>query len=140
MTVQTEPPRAPRELPSGDRGEGGWIEEAVRDLEGLDAEIAEDDLPPVAEVARTAARRLLEALAGGPIAPIIAPTEDGEVSLYFKAPQTRAALYILLDGEGSGAWYSVIPGRDGYGRYANSEELLLDFLRSRLKALASDTP
>lgn len=140
MTVQTEPPGAPGERPSGDRGEGEWIEEAVRELESLDEEIAEDDLPPVAEVARTAARQLLEALAGGPIAPIIAPTEDGEVSLYFKAPRTLAALCILLDSEGSGTWYSVIPGKEGYGRYANSGELPLDFLRSRLKALASDSP
>ena len=139
MTIRTEPPSASSGASQQQTEGGGWIEEAMRDLEGIDREVADDGLPEVTEIARKEARRVLEALADGPIAPIVAPTEDGEVSLYFKAPQTRAALYILLSGDGAGAWYSVIRGRDGYGHYANSEELPLDFLRSRLQALMAPT-
>ena len=115
---------------------GGWLAEALRELDGMDEEIKEEDLPPISNDMRTDARRLLVALGEQPVAPMVCPTEYGEISLYFKAPDTRGAIHIVLDGKGEAAWYCVIPGRKGYGRHKNPAELPIDFLLTRLKTLA----
>ena len=115
----------------------GWLPDALRDLDGMDEEINEEDLPPISDDMRTNARRLLVALGRQPVAPMVCPTEYGEISLYFKARHTRGAIHIVLDNRGEAAWYCVIPGKKGYGRHKDPAELPIDFLLTRLKSLAS---
>ena len=114
----------------------GWLPRALRELDEIDEEIEEDGLPQVNESARSEARRVLLALSSQPLAPNVYPTEDGEISLSFKAPDAPAALHVLLDNQGEAAWFSVIPGMDAYGRFKNPVELPIDFLMTRLRALA----
>ena len=59
---------------------------------------------------------MLIALSRQPVAPMVCPTEDGEVSVYFKAPGRRGALHLLFDNddwETSGPplriWYGAPP-------------------------------
>ena len=42
---------------------------------------------------------MLIALSRQPVAPMVCPTEDGEVSVYFKAPGRRGALHLLFDND-----------------------------------------
>ena len=114
-----------------------WLSEALRDLDGMDEEIEEEGLPEVNVVARSEARRVLIALSHQPVAPMVCPTEDGEVSVYFKAPGRRGALHLLFDNDGAAAWFSVGPGKGGYGRHKKGADLPLDFLIDRLRALGA---
>ena len=114
----------------------GWLSSALRELDGIDEEIKEENLPPISDAMRAQARGLLVALGQQPVAPMVCPTEYGEISLYFKAPDARGAIHIVLDSKGEAAWYCVIPGKKGYGRHKNPAELPIDFLLTRLKALA----
>ena len=93
-----------------------WLSQALRELDVMDEEIEEEGLPEVNEVARSEARRVLIALSRQPVAPMVCPTEDGEVSVYFKAPGRRGALHLLFDNddwETSGPplriWYGAPP-------------------------------
>ena len=90
-----------------------WLPEALRELDGIDAEIDEEGLPQVNEDARLEARRVLIALSSQPVAPMVCPTEYGDISLYFKTPNARGAIHIVLDNKGEAAWYCVIPGKKG---------------------------
>ena len=112
-----------------------WLPRALRELDGMDEEIEEEGLPEVNEVARSEARKALIALSRQSVAPMVCPTEDGEVSVYFKAPGKRGALHLLFDNDGAAAWFSVGPGKGGYGRHKNAADLPIDFLIDRLRAL-----
>ena len=112
-----------------------WLPGALRELDDIDKEIEEEGLPEVNEIARSEARRVLIALSRQPVAPMVCPTEDGEVSVYFKAPGGRGALHLLFDNDGAAAWFSVGPGKGGYGRHKNGADLPMDFLMGRLRAL-----
>ena len=112
-----------------------WLPGTLRELDDIDKEIEEEGLPEVNEIARSEARRVLIALSRQPVAPMVCPTEDGEVSVYFKAPGRRGALHLLFDNDGAAAWFSVGPGKGGYGRHKNGADLPMDFLMGRLRAL-----
>lgn len=114
-----------------------WLPQALRELDVMDEEIEEEGLPEVNEVARSEARRVLIALSRQPVAPMVCPTEDGQVSVYFKAPGRRGALHLLFDNDGAAAWFSVGPGKGGYGRNKNGPDLPIDFLMGRLRALGA---
>ena len=119
------------------RAAAGWLPRALRELDGIDEEVEEEKLPPISEGIRAEARRLLVALGEQPVAPMVCPTEYGDISLYFKAPNARGAIHIVLDNNGEAAWYCVIPGKKGYGRHKNPADLPIDFLMGRLRALGS---
>ena len=114
----------------------GWIEGALKELDGIDDDITEDNLPQVDRNARSEARRVLFALRNQKIAPIIYPTEDAEISIYFKPQGIPAAVQVRLESGGGATWSSVVPGHDNNGRCENSGELPIGLLTQSLRALS----
>lgn len=112
-----------------------WLPGALRELDEIDEEIEEDGLPPVNEIARAHARRVLLALSSQPLAPNVYPTGDGEISLSFKAPGGSMTFHVLLDNRGEAAWLSAGEGKDSFGRHMNASDLPIDFVMERLRAL-----
>jgi len=123
---------------SGTDALADWLSNALKELEGINEEIAEDELPPVDNEARKAAGSALRKLAHQPLAPSVYPTPDGEICLSFsapdKAPETRAVLHVLFGNRGETGWLCAAPGLNAYGRYPNPAALPTDFLRSCLKS------
>ncbi len=117
----------------------GWLPDALKELESIDEEIAEDELPPV----DNAARRALRELGHQPLTPSVYPPPDGEICLSFsapdKAPETQAVLHVLFGNRGETGWLCAAPGLNAYGRYPNPDALPMDFLRSCLKSLTTGT-
>ena len=114
----------------------GWLEEALQELDNLDEDIEEDNLPQVSEHARSEARRVLLALKDQAVAPMVYPTEDAEVSLYFKPRGVPAAVQVLLESDGAATWSSIVPGHTADSRCDRSSELPLALLMTSLQALS----
>ena len=121
--------------PSQRDGRAAWLAEALAELRDLDADIEEDDLPPIGQQVRVEARRVLRGLRGQGIAPVVYPTEDAEISLYFQPPGVPASLQVLLDSGGGATWSAVVPGHQSNGRCERASELPLGLLRRSLSAL-----
>ena len=117
------------------RAAADWLPGALRELDEIDEEIEEDGLPPVSEIARAHARRVLLALSSQPLAPNVYPTGDGEISLSFKAPDGSMTFHLLLDNKGEAAWISAGEGQNSFGRHMNAADLPIDFVMERLRAL-----
>ena len=79
---------------------------------------------------------MLLALNDQAVAPIVHPTEDAEVSLYFKPRDVPAAVQVLLESGGAATWSSTVPGHTANGRCPRSVELPLDLLMRSLQALS----
>ena len=88
-----------------EKARASWLPEALRELDSIDAEIEEESLPQVNGEARLEARGVLIALSRRPLAPNVYPTEDGEISVDFKAPDAAGALHVLFDNKDAAAWF-----------------------------------
>ena len=119
------------------RAAAGWLPGALRELDEIDEEIEEEGLPPVNEIARAHARRVLVALSSQPLAPSVSPTGGGEISLSFKAPDGSMTFHVLLDNQGEAGWLSAGDSKDSFGRHMNAADLPIDFVMERLRALGS---
>lgn len=119
------------------RAAADWLPSALRELDEIDEEVEEDALPPVNEIARAHARRVLVALSSQPLAPNVSPTGGGEISLSFKAPDGSMTFHVLLDNQGEAAWFSAGESKDSFGRHMNAADLPIDFVMDRLRALGS---
>ena len=124
-----------------DRAENGmgWLPEALAELESVDEDIAEDGLPPIGPAVRSAARSLLLALRDQKTAPVVYPTEDAEIALYFKPPRISASVMVRLESGGGATWSALVPGHDANGRCEDLAELPLGVLTRSLEALAALT-
>ena len=119
-----------------EEGRASWLPEALRELDGMDEDVEEDSLPPVSEHARSEARRVLVALKNQPVAPMVYPTEDAEISLYFKPRSVAAAVQVLIESDGAATWSSTVPGHSANGRCPESAGLPLALLMTSLQALS----
>lgn len=119
------------------RAAAEWLPRALEELDAIDEEIKEDGLPPVNEIARAQARRVLLGLSSQPLAPNVYPTEDGEISLSFKAPDEPKAFHVVLDNRGEAAWFSAGEDKVSYGRHLDAADLPIDFLMGRLRLLGA---
>ena len=117
--------------------EGTWLPAVLEELESIDDEIREDDLPQVSGAARGEARRILQELRNHCIAPTIYPTKDGEIAIHFKSPVAPDAVLIELDNDGQGACFSHTNGKSRRARYDDSSELPDQFVKAQLEALKS---
>ena len=79
-----------------------WLDEALKELEELDDEIDEEELPGIALEVKKEAKRITIELANQPIAPSIYPTQDGEIALHFKSPVSPSTVVVLLSNDGQG--------------------------------------
>lgn len=113
-----------------------WLPEALAELGALDEDIEEDGLPPIGPAARSAARDLLLAFREHAVAPIVYPTEDAEIAIYFRPPRVPASVTVRLENGGGATWSALVPGHDANGRCEDLAELPLGLLNRSLAALS----
>jgi len=112
-----------------------WLKGALEYVDRIDQEAQEEGYPPIADVAKRNARRLLFIAGNGQIEPHVYPSMDGEVAVYFKSPVAPAALLILFSDEGSAGCYWSIRGQSERQRYDDASELSPGFVLAQLRAL-----
>ena len=115
-----------------------WLADALRALSEVDDEIAEDRLPAVNPTAEKEAERILLGLARHQWAPTIYPTQDAEIAIHFRSPDSRDSVVILLDGHGQGECYSYTGGRSRRAHYDVSSDLPDRFVMEQLSTLTPD--
>lgn len=75
-----------------------WLTDALAELDQIDQEAAEDELPPSNELAKGNARRILIELANRTYPqPAVYPTEEGEIGILFQNRSAQAGILILID-------------------------------------------
>lgn len=123
----------PLRIAHGSRG--GWLRRAVACLRSIDGEAAEEGYPPVGDVAKAVAKRLLLAAQIVPWAPAVYPSMDGEIAIFFKSPGAAAALTILVNDRGETGLYWSSRSGNMRKRYRDSWQLPDDFMTAKLMAL-----
>lgn len=118
-----------------DQPRSEWVAEAIEELEHLDEEIVEEALPEINADTKKKAERIIRALPKHPIAPVIYPTVDGEVAIYFKSPDAPSSALILVGNDGQAACFSCIGGKNRRARYGDSSELPDEFVKEQLREL-----
>lgn len=86
-----------------------WINEALKDLDEIDLAVEEDDLPEIESETKATVESLLRAIAlkGVGTAPIVYPTESGEVAVYFHSRLAACAILIEVGNDGRGSFVCV---------------------------------
>lgn len=112
-----------------------WLSDALTELEKIDEEIAEENLPEISSTTKKEAGRIIEALAGHHVAPTVYPTQDGEIAIHFKSLGSPNTMVILLNNDARADCYSHTKGRNRRAHYDDSSELPDDFVRAQLRTL-----
>lgn len=112
-----------------------WYANALKELDELDAEVAEEGLPEITPDIKKEARRIIEKLKNQPLAPIIYSTEEGEIVIQFKSPVKSSIVAIELDNSGEGVCFCYINGKNRYARYQDCSELPDEFVKKQLQLL-----
>ena len=112
-----------------------WLRGALEHVDRIDQEAREEGYPPIGDVAKRNARRVLFIAANSSLEPVVYASMDGEIAVYFKSSAALAALLILLDNEGGAGCYWSLRGKGGYQRHGNASELPDSFVRTQLRAL-----
>ena len=102
------------------------LADALAELEEVDDETAEENLPQVGEATKTEAERLVRALTGrAPARALLAvyPTQDAGIALHFKAPDRPGAVLVLLRDDGRADCHAYIGGRSRRAHYGTSSDL-----------------
>ncbi len=121
--------QGPRTPPSA------WLAEALQALAELDHEIVEDGLPDTKPCVRKEAERIIVGLARHPWAPTVYPTQDAEIAIHFKSPDSPGSVVVLLDNHGRGECYAYTGGHSRRARYDASSDLPDGFVMEQLAAL-----
>ena len=109
---------------------------ALAELNDVDQEVIEENLPEILPQTKDRARSIIVALATQSIAPTVYPTEDGEIALYFKSPVATSAVLIVVGNDGQGACFSHVKGKNRRARYDDASELPDVFVRAQLQQLS----
>ena len=113
-----------------------WLDEAIKDLDGVDEEVREEGFRAINPVSKLNARHILESvrLAGLP-SPSIYPTEDQEVAILFASGAPGAAVLVLCDSHGGGAYFASIGGKNRRARFDDATDIPRPFLIEELRKL-----
>ncbi len=118
-----------------DEPHNGWVADAIEELKHIDEEVAEEVLPEISVYTKEKAESIILALPKYAIAPVIYPTMDGEIAIYFKLPDTSSSVLILVANDGQAACFSYIGGKNRRARYSDSSELPDEFVKEQLRVL-----
>ena len=113
-----------------------WFNAALAELNDVDQEVIEENLPEILPHTKDRARSIIVALATQSIAPTVYPTEDGEIALYFKSPVATSAVLIVVGNDGRGACFAHVKGKSRRARYDDASELPDVFVRAQLHQLS----
>ena len=92
----------------------GWIDDAIRQLEDVNIEAEEEGYPLVNDKAKKIAVHLLKMLDRHRIEPDVYPSMDGDIAIYFKAPNRPLSFLITIDNGQRIECYAVGVGDCGH--------------------------
>ena len=86
-----------------------WLTDALREVDEIAEAVAEDALPEIETGTKTKVANLLRAIArrGVRTAPIVYPTESGEVAVYLHSRAADCAIRIRIGNDGRGSFVCV---------------------------------
>lgn len=116
--------------------ESTWHADALAALEAIDEEIGEEHFPEINAATKAEAKRIIGALARRPSAPTVYPTQDAEIAIHFKAPDSPNSVVILLNNNGQADCYAYTGGSSRRAHYDICADLPDGFLEEQLRALA----
>jgi len=125
---------------SGVSAHESWLAEALEALEEIDIEVAEENFPEIQEATKAEAEKLVRKLArhiGAP-APTLYPTQDSEVAIHFKSPDSPNTVVILLDNAGQAHCFAYTGGRSRRAHYTASSDLPDAFVLEQLRDLTPE--
>lgn len=128
--------------PSNDRGwVSPWYSKAMEEFEGIDEEVAEDELPEIAKEVKEDAKTVLEAIAarGFRTHPSVYPTDSGEIALYFKSAFAASSVLIEIGKDGRTSFFASSGTGDRCAVSGSAEDVLGSLLWRRLRRLESQT-
>ena len=112
-----------------------WLAAAFALVDQVNQEAEEEGYPPIGELARRNAKRVLFIASRSPLEPEVYASMDGEVAIYFKSRSAPSALLILLDNEGGAGCYWSMGGESEHQRHNDVSQLREDFFLDHLRAL-----
>ena len=112
-----------------------WLKDALAQVDRVNQEAAEEDYPPIGELAKRNAKHVLAMAGRSLIEPDVYPSMDGEIAIYFKSPVAAAGLLILLDNEGGAGCYWSVSGKSERRHHEDASKLPPDVLSAQLRAL-----
>lgn len=128
--------------PSNDRGwVSPWYSKAMEEFEGIDEEVAEDELPEIAKEVKEDAKTVLEAIAarGFQTHPSVYPTDSGEIALYFRSAFAASSVLIEIGKDGRTSFFASSGTGDRCAVSGSAEDVLGSLLWRRLRRLESQT-
>ena len=112
--------------------------EAYRDIAELDDEMKADGLPLSTAAMKDEARRIVVALAGSGVVPMVYGTQDGDIAIQFDSEESAVVIELSRVGGGA-ACFSHVRGKNRRARYDDSGDLPDDFVRSQLRELCRES-
>ena len=113
----------------------GWLDESLSDLDEECEAVCEEGLAPPSETALQSAREFLKALATVVRqSPDVAAMADGAIGIDFRNQTTRGGVWFAIEGDGSGACYTLVNGESKRFIRARHEQLLDDEIRTAVAA------
>ena len=116
-----------------------WLIDALELVDRINEEAAEEGYPPIGDVAKKNAKRVLFTAGSGPLEPVVYASMDGEIAVYFKSPVAPAALLVLLDDHGGAGCYWSLRGKSEYRRHDKASDLPDGFMLTQLNALGGSS-
>ena len=112
-----------------------WLKDALAQVDRINGEAEEEGYPPIGELAKKNAKHVLSMVGRSSVEPVVYPSMDGEIAIYFKSPVAAAALLILLNNDGGAGSYWSVGGKSQRQRHEDASKLPPDFLSTHLRAL-----
>ena len=112
-----------------------WLVAAFALVDQINQEAEEEGYPPIGELAKRNAKRVLFIAGRSPLEPAVYASMDGEIAIYFRSRSAPSALLILLDNEGGAGCYWSLGGESEHQRHDDASQLPEDFLLAHLRAL-----
>ena len=112
-----------------------WLAGALALVEQIDQEAEAEGYPPIGDLAKTNAKRVLFKTGRSSLEPAVYASMDGEIALYFKSRSAAAAMLFLLDNEGGVGCYWSLGGKSEHRRHNDASQLPEDFVQAHLRAL-----
>ena len=132
VKLGTEPPMVGWRL---SRVMANWLKDALAQVDRINREAQQEGYPRIDERAKRNAKHVLCMASRSSIEPVVYPSMDGEIAIYFKSPVAPAALLILLNNDGGAGTYWSVGGKSQRQRHDDATKLPPDFLSIRLRAL-----
>lgn len=113
----------------------GWLDESLSDLDAECEDAREEGLDLPSETALQSAREFLKSLATVVRqSPDVAAMADGAIGIDFRNQTNRGGVWFAIEGDGSGACYTLVDGESKRFIRARHEQLLDDEIRLAVAA------